>query len=243
MKLAKRTWGAALLTLAVSASAMAADKGSENGLRGSGELGYANTTGNTDSTAVYGALKIDYIQQVYEFKSAFEINNKSEDGQQTQERYVGELQYNRFYAADKNYYSFVQTRFERDHFADLELDSLATLGLGKTFLKDDKVTLKAEAGLGYQATDYINADDTDQVIARLKGDFSYRFNEHVKFTQDAIVYSGSEQTKLETNSGLKVKMNGNLSLKLAYQYRSNSDPAPGVKKVDTQTLATLMYDF
>ncbi|MBD3756212.1 MAG: DUF481 domain-containing protein, partial [Gammaproteobacteria bacterium] len=47
----------------------------------------------------------------------------------------------------------------------------------------------------------------------------------------------------ETNSGLKVKMNSNLSLKLAYQYRSNSDPAPGVKKVDTQTLATLMYDF
>lgn len=243
MTLKTRLWPALALTLSVNTPTLAATQTAEKGLQGSGELGYANTSGNTDSTSIYGALKLNYIQQVYEVKSAFEINNKSEDGQQTQERYVGELQYNRFYATDKSFYSFGQARLERDQFADLELDSLATVGVGKTLLKDANMQLSAEAGVGYQYTDFTTAEDTDQAIMRAKGDFFYLFNEHVKFTQDAIVYAGGEQVKLETNTGLKVKLNGNLSMKLAYQYRSNSDPAPGVKKVDTQTLATLMYDF
>ncbi|MDG6777998.1 DUF481 domain-containing protein [Thiomicrorhabdus sp. zzn3] len=228
--------GAVLL----SQSAWAEDK---LGLQGAGELGYSNSTGNTESTTIYGALKVDYLRLKDEFKSAFEISNKSEEGDQTQERYVGDLQYNRFYAKDRNYYSFVQARFEQDHFADLDLDSLYTVGLGKTFIKDDKTTLKGEAGLGYQSINYVEAEDQDQVIARVKGEFGYQFNENVKFTQDLVVYSGSEQTKLESNTGVKVKMNGNLSLKAAYQYRSNSDPAPGVEEVDTQTIITLMYDF
>ncbi|MDG6772982.1 DUF481 domain-containing protein [Thiomicrorhabdus sp. ZW0627] len=230
----------AILSGVLSANAFAGDK---LGLQGAGELGYTNTTGNTESSAIYGALKIDYIQNVYEFKSAFEINNKSEDGKQTQERYVADLQYNRFYAKNKDYYSFIQARFEEDKFADLDLDSMLTVGMGKTFIKDEKTLLRAEAGIGYQSTNYVVADDIDQVIGRLKGDYSYAFNPHVKFTQDAIIYTGGEQTKLETNTGIKVKMMESLSLKATYQYRSNSDPAPGVKKVDTQTIVTLMYDF
>lgn len=230
----------AVLAGILSTGALAEDK---YGLQGAGELGYTNTTGNTESSAVYGALKVNYIQAKYEFKSNFEINNKSENGDQTQERYVADLQYNRFYSQNRDYYSFVQGRFEKDKFADLDLDSLFTVGLGKTFIKDEKTLLKAEAGLGYQLTDYIVADDVEQTIGRLKGEYAYTFNQHVKFTQDAIVYGGGEQTKIETNTGIKVKMAERLSLKAAYQYRSNSDPAPGVKKEDTQTIITLMYDF
>ncbi|WP_028486567.1 DUF481 domain-containing protein [Thiomicrorhabdus chilensis] len=229
----------ALLSSALCTSAFA----DEFGLKGAGEIGYTNTTGNTESTAVYGALKLDYIQKVYEFKSAFEVSNKSEDGDQTQERYVADLQYNRFYNESKNYYSFVQARFEQDKFADIDLDSLFSIGLGKTFIKDEVTLLRGEAGIGYQSTDYTTSDDTSQAIGRLKGDYSYKFNEHVKFTQDAILYAGAEQTKIETNTGIKVKMADSLSMKATYQYRSNSDPAPGIKKDDTQTIITLMYDF
>lgn len=228
------------VALALTSTAVSA---AEYGLKGTGELGYTNTTGNTESTAIFGALKLDYIQNVYEFKSAFEISNKTEDGDQTQERYVADLQYNRFYNEQKNYYSFVQTRFEQDHFADLELDTLLTVGLGKTFIKDERTLLRGEAGIGYQSIDYIEADDISQPVGRLKGDYSYQFNANVKFTQDAILYAGGEQVKMETNTGIKVKMAQSLSLKAAYQYRRNSDPAPGVEEIDTQTLLTLMYDF
>lgn len=240
MQLKKHTVLLSAALFSVSVSALAQEK---NGLQGSGELGYTNTTGNTESTALHGAVKLDYIQQVYEFKSAFTVSNKTEDGDQTEERYVADLQYNRFYEVDKNYYSFVQARFEQDKFADIDLDSLFTVGLGKTFIKDGKALLKGEAGIGYQTTEYIVGEDVSQAIGRLKGDFSYKFNEQVTFTQDAVLYAGGEQTKIETNTGIRVKMADNLSLKAAYQYRSNSDPGPGIKKEDTQTILTVMYDF
>ncbi len=229
----------ATLLTALSFGAQADD----NGLKGAGEFGYTNNTGNTESTAIIGAIKLDYIQPVYEMKSAFEVNNKSEDSVQTQERYVADLQYNRFYAEDKNYYSFIQTRFEADEFADLNLDSLYTLGLGKTLIKDDIRSFKAEAGLGLQTTDYKVASDTEQTVARLKGDYSQKINEQMTFTQDAIFTAGAEQTKVETNTGIKVKMAEDLNLKAGFQYRTNSDPAPGVKKDDTQTTLTVIYDF
>ena len=215
----------------------------ENGIKGAGEFGYTNNTGNTESTSMMGALKLDYIQPVYEVKTAFSVNNKTENDVQTQERYVADLQYNRFYAEDKSYYSFVQARFESDDFADLNLDSLFTLGLGKTILQDDIQRLKVEAGLGLQSIDYIVDQDVDQTIARLKGDYSYQINEHVAFTQDAIIFAGEDVTKLETNTGLKVNMAANLSLKAGFQYRNNSDPAVGTEKVDTQTSLTVIYDF
>ncbi|MEA3406104.1 MAG: DUF481 domain-containing protein [Pseudomonadota bacterium] len=215
----------------------------DTGLKGSGEFGYTNNTGNTESTAVVGAIKLDYIQPVYEVKTAFEVNNKSEDDVQTQERYVADLQYNRFYSDDKSYYSFVQARFETDEFADLDLDSLYSLGMGKTFIKDDVRTFKAEAGVGYQTINYITADDTDQVVARLKGDYTYQINEQVAFSQDAIITGGAEQTKLEANTGLKVSMAEDLNLKAGFKYRTSSDVAPGIEEVDTQTTLTIIYDF
>ena len=229
----------ATLLSAISISVQADD----NGLKGSGEFGYTNTTGNTENTSVIGALKLDYIQPVYEIKSAFLINNKTENDEQTQERYVADLQYNRFYSEDKSYYSFVQARFEKDKFADLELDSLYSLGMGKTVLKDEKNLLKIEAGIGFQTIDYIAAEDAEQVVARLKADYAYQVNEMVAFTQDAIILAGEDQNKLETNTGVKVNMAANLSLKAGFQYRTNSDPADGKKKTDTQTTLTVIYDF
>lgn len=215
----------------------------ENGMKGAGEFGFTKNTGNTDSQSVLGAVKIDYVQPVYEIKSAFSINNKSENDVQTQKRYVADLQYNRFYAADKSYYSFAQARFEKDEFADLELDSLYTLGLGKTLIKDEKSLLNAEAGIGFQTTDFETAKDEEQMVLRLKADYAYQINEHVAFTQDAIIYTGENQTKLETNSGLKVALAGDLSLKAGFQYRHNSDPGAGAEKKDTQTTLTMIYDF
>jgi len=215
----------------------------ETGFKGSGEFGYTSNTGNTESTAMIGALKLDYIQPIYEVKTAFEVNNTTEDGVQTQERYVADLQYNRFYADDKSYYSFIQARFETDDFADLNLDSLYSLGLGKTLIKDDVRTFKVEAGVGFQSIDYITAEDMEQAVARLKGDYTYQINEQVAFSQDAIITAGADQTKLEANTGLKVSMAEDLSLKAGFKYRTSSDVAPGVEKVDTQTTLTLIYDF
>jgi len=217
------------------------------GLSGSGEAGYNSSTGNTTTTSVFGAIKLNYNQIDHELKSILEVNYKSENDIQTQERYLLDLQRNHFYNEARSFYSFVGGKFENSRFEDIDLDAVLSLGLGKTLYQTEQSNLTGEIGLGYQSITYTSAaggNSTDQMIGRLKLDFNHQINEQVTFSQDALLLTGSEQTKLETNTGLKVKVADNMNVKLSYKYRHNDSPATtSLKKTDTQTTLTLIYDF
>ena len=238
----KSIFALAIITASVSTQVQANEN---TGLSGSGELGFSDSTGNTVNTSFYGALKLNYTQENYTLKSLIEGNYKSEDGTQTEERYIVDLQGNRYYNADKSYYSFIGTRFEKNKFADIDLDSTISIGLGKSLYKTKDTYLNGEIGLGYQNTDYSTqgTKSDSQTVGIAKLDFSHAINEQVKFTQDLSVTSGENSTKVETNTGFKIKVAEKMNLKATYKYRHNDNPAAGTKKTDTQTMLTLIYDF
>jgi len=216
------------------------------GLSGSGEAGYNSSTGNTTTTSMLGAIKLNYNQERSEIKSIIEVNYKSEDGTKTQERYLFDLQRNQYYDIERSYYSFIAGQFENSRFENIDLDATLSLGLGKKLYQTDDTTLTGEIGLGYQSTTLTKSaggDTTDQTIARLKVDFNHKINAQLAFSQDLLVLAGSDRTKIETNTGLKAKVADNMNVKLGYKYRHNDNPAANTKKTDTQTTLTLIYDF
>ncbi|VAW49389.1 hypothetical protein MNBD_GAMMA04-1448 [hydrothermal vent metagenome] len=226
-------------------SSLAADP--ELGFSGSGEAGYSSSTGNTTTTSAIGAIKMNYNQISSELKSILEVNYKSENDVQTQERYFLDLQRNQFYDENRSYYSFIGGQFENSRFEEIDLDATLSLGLGKRLYHTDSTTLTAEIGLGFQSTTLTSAaggKTTDQTIGRLKLDFNHKINEMVTFSQDALLLAGSDRTKLEANTGFKVKVADNMNVKASYKYRYNDNPATAsIKKTDTQTNLTLIYDF
>ncbi|VAW46167.1 hypothetical protein MNBD_GAMMA03-789 [hydrothermal vent metagenome] len=216
------------------------------GVSGSGEAGYNSSTGNTETTSVFGAVKLNYGHEDHEFKSALEVNYKSENGVQTQERYLLGLQRNQFYDVERSYYSFIAGQFENSRFEEIDLDASLSLGLGKRLYQTEQTNFTGEIGLGYQSTTFTKAaggDTVNQAIARLKLDFNHKFNEQVTFSQDLIVLAGNERTKLETNTGIKIKVADNMNVKAGYKYRHNNNPPTGIKEADSQTTLTLIYDF
>lgn len=214
-------------------------------LSGAGELGYSNSTGNTENTALFAALMLNYDQELYQLKSLLENSYKSENGDQTEERYLLDVQGNYFLDDIKDLYAFAGLRFEKDQFADIELDTTISGGVGKTLYKDSQSKMTGEIGLGQQTIDYVSSGtDTDsQTVVIGKLDFSHQINEQVSFSQDLSYRAGSESAKLETNTGVKVKVAAKANLKLTYKYRHNDSPPAGTKEEDTQTLITLNYDF
>jgi putative salt-induced outer membrane protein len=241
----KKTLLASSLLLANSLTAAMAEE-QELGLSGSGEAGYSQTTGNTETESIYGALKLNYLQKAYELKGLVEGSNKSEDGNKTQERYLGDLQANLFIPSHPKAYGFGQFRAEQDRFASIDLSTYYLAGLGYNFYKQKNLVLQAELGAGYQNIEYTSEsgeDDTSQTIGKFYGNFEYGLNERVRFLQDLSIFSGGEQTLYETHTGFKVNLNGSLNLRLAYKYRYNDTPAEGKKKEDTETVLTLLYDF
>ncbi|WP_019556212.1 DUF481 domain-containing protein [Thiomicrorhabdus arctica] len=216
------------------------------GLNGSGELGFTDNSGNTTSTSLFTALKLNYNQTHYELQSKFEANYKSENKVQTEERYLIDVQYNRYYNPERNYYSFVGGKLEKNRFAGIELESILSLGLGKQLFKNESTKLIGEAGIAQQTTSYTNdviENDQSQTALRLKVDLTHQINAQVAFLQDITYLKGTQQTTIESNTGFKVKVADHMNLKASYKYRHNDSPATGAKKTDTQTLLTLIYDF
>jgi putative salt-induced outer membrane protein len=216
------------------------------GLNGSGELGFTDSSGNTTSTTLFAALELNYNQAHYAIKSKFETNYKSEDHVQTEERYLIDVQHNRYYNPEHNYYSFVGGKFEKNRFAGIELDTILSLGLGRQLFKNEATKLIGEAGLAQQETSYTDdviEDDQSQTAIRLKLDLTHQINAQVAFSQDITYLNGTQQITIESNTGFKVKVADRMNLKASYKYRHNDSPATGVKKTDTQTLLTLIYDF
>lgn len=212
---------------------------------GTGELGYSNNTGNTDNTSLYASLSGKYEQEKYNLKGLLETNYKSENGDQTEERYLIDLQADYFYNPSKRIYSFAGARFEQNKFENIKLDSTYSLGIGNKFIKNEATELTAEIAIGQQNTDFddsgLKNETQSVVIAKLIA--SHKLNEQVILLQDINTTSGSDQNKLESNTGVKVKVSDKANLKLSYKYRNNDNPPAGTKKTDTQTIVTLTYDF
>ncbi|WP_371414924.1 YdiY family protein [Hydrogenovibrio sp. JE_KL2] len=239
---AKRTL---LISLMMASTAAIADT-KKYGTSGSGEVGLSDSTGNTPSSSIYSSLRLKYLQKMYQLKGLVEANNKSENGVRTKERYVGDLQGNLFFSDYQKAYGFGQTRWESDHFSDIDLNSYYIAGLGYQFLDNDTAKLSAEVGLGYQSQNYTvksGVKDFEQAIGKFSGKFGYSFNPNVRFFQGLTEYYGEKQANFESNTGLKVKLADNLNMKVSYKYRYNSAPAAGKVKEDTESMITMIYDF
>lgn len=216
------------------------------GTSGSGELGLSNNTGNTPSSSVYAALKMNYLQKMYELKGLVEADNKSENSVRTKERYVGDFQANLFFSDYQKAYGFGQTRWVQDRFSDIDLSSYYIAGLGYQFYKNKEFSLSGEMGLGYQNENFTVASgqkDFDQEVSKISAKLDYAFNDNVSIHQDMTEYYGTKQGNFESNTGLKVKLADNLNMKVSYKYRYNTAPAAGKLKEDTETLLTMIYEF
>lgn len=215
------------------------------GFHGSGEAGFNQKTGNVDSESLLARLKLNYSQKQNNYKGLIEIENKTEEAIQISERYVLDLQADRYFTEDKNYYAFANARGEQDEIADLDQDLSLTLGLGKVLYRTEKTRLSTELGVGYQEVDYVSDVETDfnQTTGRIKIDLNHKFNDNVRFVQDLTYFTGAEQYKTETNSSLRVALNSKLSVSSSYKYRYNSNPADAAEKTDTETNLSLIYSF
>lgn len=217
----------------------------ENAITGSGQAGFIAKSGNTDSQALNAALKLEYSQDKNEYLGNLSADNTQESGVTTAEKYQLSLQANHNYNEAKTTYAFASLDFLNDRFADIDLQSQAFLGMGHRFLKDAKMTLAGEAGLGYSNTTYkSNAKDDSGMAVKAKEIFDYKFNSNVKLGQDLSATTTSDKTDYEFNLNVESKMSDKLSMNIGYQLRyTTQTPSSAVKDTDTQTSVSLIYSF
>ena len=110
-----------------------ADEETELGWSGEGEVGFVNTSGNTDSTALNVALGIVKTTEKWRYRFAGTALMTSENGDKDNERYTAELQADR--KLGEKGYLFGVYRYDADKFGSYDPSQSFTIGYGRELMK------------------------------------------------------------------------------------------------------------
>jgi putative salt-induced outer membrane protein len=209
---------------------------------GKGEVGIVFARGNTDTDTAN--VKLDLAHERERWKHALFIGalRTAEDGEETAERYEARWQSD-YKFSERNFW-FGALRYEDDQFSGFAYQASASTGIGHKFIDTDSTKLTGQAGLGYRR---LELDTTGEVQSDpiVRGDlaFEHAFNASTKIIDKFLVESGGDNTYLQNDLALEVKMTDVLALALGYQVRHNTDPPPPLEKTDTLMTVNLVYSF
>ena len=209
---------------------------------GKGALGYTSTSGNTDSTNLNADLQVGYPKLRWKHSLQVAIiwaetdNDKSADSKSARERTE--------YSLSEKSYAFGQARYEDDKFSGYDHQASIVAGVGSRFIDNETQLLDLSVGAGYRQSKESESGDTeDGLIGTSDLKYEYRFNENATFSETALVESGSDNTYMQSETALTTRIQGNLSAKISYLVKHNSDVPDGTDKTDKITSVSLMYEF
>jgi len=210
---------------------------------GSGELGFVNTTGNTETVALNAKLNFVRTGEKWRHRFSGTAMTTSEDGSKDNERYTMEVQSDR--KLTEKSWLFGAFRWDADKFGSYDPQVSLTAGYGYQLMKSEKHSLKGEIGAGYRKLEETSTNNTSsEAIARFLLDDSWQVFKTTMWTNRLLVESGSSNTFTQFNTTLAVSMTARFALKLGFEARHNTNIPPGdTEKTDTITSANLVYNF
>ncbi len=260
---------AAFASFAVQAQDADTTTPNNGGWSGSGEFGFASSTGNSRSENVNAKLGLS--QENEQWKNTFFLDGLRSKSQQTvvdasgntikkfnttANRYDGGASVG--LKLDPRSYIVGAARYEHDDFGANLWQGIVSLGYGYIALKDERNELSFEIGPGYKRYRpadlalVVNGVETRQrqpteseMVARGLVNYKYKLSDNAALEDTFLMEAGSKNTYLQNDAGVAVSMTRKLALKVGFQVRHNSDvvAATKSKKTDTLTTTNLVYSF
>jgi putative salt-induced outer membrane protein len=209
---------------------------------GEAQLGYAASSGNSDTNNVNANVLISYTAFPWRHFLGAEARFADREGETTTERYAAGYKSEYFFS--RRTFAFGFLGYDRDPFSNIESRYSATVGLGHALIDTERQTLTVELGGGYRMTQFTDdTPDSDEPVARGAFNYTLQLTANTSFRQDVVVMAGSDNTFTESITALKVSMTDNLALSLNYTVLNNSFTPPGVESTDTFTSVNLVAAF
>jgi putative salt-induced outer membrane protein len=232
----------------VTGNALAADAEKEKSpWKSSAELGFINTTGNTETQTT--AAKADAVYEIdkwrhtghaegYGQKSKDEVTGESVV---SAERY--ELSGKSDYKFTENDYAFGQVKLKKDRFSGFEYEDTVSLGYGRKVIKQEDMELDLEIGPGIRFYKVDDGESNNEALLVLAGKYWWAITDNSKFIQELYFDIGEEYTDSKSITGVQANINKTLALKFTYTIRNKSEVPADTEKTDTETALTLVYNF
>jgi putative salt-induced outer membrane protein len=225
-----------------------ATQGFTNGWEGEAALGATFTSGNTDERGASG--KIDLVKQglTWRHRIFAEADFQESDGERTRERYGASYQADHRFSP--RFYTFGFIGWESDRFAGFNRRFTESAGFGWIAAERPRVRLAFEGGPALRQTRSV-FDELEPDADRNRNELSVRGRTNLRwtvvgdliFTEEAGFVVGDGNDTLFANSALTTKLIGNLSTRLSFDVKHETDPPDDKVKTDTVTRASLVYKF
>lgn len=220
---------------------------------GKSEAGLVVASGNTETETANARINMKYETEQWKNTVggaalyASDVDGKTANRWET----FGELGWK---FTERNFL-FGAGRYEEDEFSGFEYQTTISGGVGRRFLDRPNTTMVGTVGAGYKFFETRDSFDNDtgalieagrsdsEVVFRSTIDFEHKFSATTSLVDKFIIESGANNTFVQNDISLQVKMTDVLALAVGYGVRSNSNPPPEFKKTDTLTTINLVYDI
>lgn len=216
------------------------------------EAGAVAARGNTDTDSAN--VKFDVAREFVQWKHALGLSGvyASDETGATGQRWEARGQSD--YKFHPKGFWFGSARYEDDRFSGFEYQTTYGTGLGWRFFDDPITKLIAQLGVGYKVfrTRDSLADDgvtivpgerEEEIVGQFAIDFARQLTATTKILDKFLVESGANNTFLQNELSLQVKINQSLALAVGYAARYNTQPPEGFKELDTLTTLNLVYEL
>lgn len=234
--------GAVAIGLVMAAPASVFAEEPPVGLSGRVGFGYAEARGNTDTLAITGDTKMEYVTGgPWRYDGTFAFVTRDDSGVNTEERYEARVSANYFWS-DDNYF-FGRLDWRKNNFGGVREEWVPSIGYGRVILGTERHSLRGEVGAGYRWADL--SDGTSEEGGVVSGGLRYawQISATAEFIQNALVQWSEDNTYLESETGLRTNIVGNLDARISYLVRHNTDVPAGRKNSDFFTNVGLEYKF
>lgn len=214
----------------------------ERAWHGEGDVAYNKTSGNSDSETLMAKLKLIYEQNRWTHTGQLEAINSSEDDVRSAESYTARFKTD--YDISEKYYAFGSGRYQDNRFSGYEFQASVITGLGVHLIATERTVLDLEGGVGYRRSEEQDTGETfNEAILTARGSYQYQLTETTRFDSSLSVESGADNTYVEGDLGIRVKINSALGLRVGYTVKHNTDVPADTDKTDTYTSVGLNYSF
>jgi putative salt-induced outer membrane protein len=220
---------------------------------GKGEAGLVIATGNTETKTANA--KLLFANEVDKWKHQFggaALYATSDPDGTTANRW--ELLEESDYNFSPRTFWFGAARYEDDEFSGFEYQAILSTGIGRKFIDSDVTEFVGTAGVGYKRLETRAAFDDagvliepgasdSEVVFRGTLDYDHKLTATSSVLDQLVVEAGADNTFVQNDIALQVKMTDVLALAVGYSVRHNTDPPAGFEKTDTLTTINLVYEI
>jgi len=220
-------------------------------LKQSLNFGFANTSGNTDTSNMNGKYNLSMTTAGYdnkELKVAFDAGAfySESNSVRDNEEYTANLGLEQFVTND--WLGYASLGWLKNKFRNYDNKFAIGTGVGRELYRDEHQSLKAKLGVAYNVEDYSNNQDTEE-FGSLNEYLEY--NNKLNKVSNLYVKLGSLQNfddfsndyEASLVAGLNFAVADNISITIEEEISYDNKPAEGFDDTDTKSIVRVGYNF